>query len=157
MKMGMRIRMRVGVGLYRKVINLFESLFGPEKFKVLCHEGFFFILVGVLASLVNLGVVIFLVEWGVASPLWANLIAFCIAYQVSFLGHHHFTFRHKAHSAKKAWVKFLSVALTGLALSEIFYAIFMHILHIHYITALLLVFILVPIFTFLLGKFWAFR
>jgi putative flippase GtrA len=121
------------------------------------REGFFFGCVGGLASLVNLIVVIIFVHEGWASPLWANFIAFCIAYQVSFLGHHYLTFRHQSTSLLQSWFKFLFVALGGFVLTESLYAFFLKGLHVQYIVALIVVFMIVPVVTFLLSKKWAFK
>jgi putative flippase GtrA len=121
------------------------------------HEGIVFIGVGAAASLVNLMIVILFVHRGWAGPLWANFIAFCIAYQVSFLGHHYLTFRHQSTSARQSWFKFLFVALGGFALTESLYAVFLKGLHLQYIVALVLVFMIVPVITFLLSKRWAFK
>lgn len=113
-------------------------------------------IVGATAALVNMLVVFLLVHFLAWQPLVANILAFAIAYHVSFFGHHHWTFQRNA-KAKTAWSKFLLVAVGSFILNEGFYALFLHVLHLQYIVALLLVLVVVPPITFCLSKLWAFR
>lgn len=117
-----------------------------------------FVVVGTLAAMVNLLLVAILVKAFSWRPLWANVIAFLLAYQVSFLGHYHWTFKQD-HASKKLspWSKFFVVACFSFILNEGLYAILLHYFHIEYMLALFLVLIIVPPVTFVLGKFWAFR
>lgn len=114
--------------------------------------------IGVTAAVVNTVVVVIGVEWLHWHPLLANILAFAIAYQVSFFGHQYWTFRRvAADSAATSWIKFLAVAVFSFGLNESLYALFLTIFHLQYVLALILVIVLVPPVTFVLSKLWAFR
>lgn len=77
-------------------------------------------LVGGMATLTHLGVAWWAIQqWPQWSPFWVNLLAFVIAFQVSFWGHSRFTFRQQGH-----WLKFLSVTVTGFAINNSFLWLF---------------------------------
>ncbi len=123
---------------------------------MLFRQLFRFGVIGSAAAAVNMIVVVLLVQFAHWSPLAANIIAFVIAYQVSFFGHHHWTFQATS-SAKTSWPKFLLVAVGSFILNEGFYALFLQVWHVEYIVALLLVLLVVPPITFALSKLWAFN
>ena len=113
-------------------------------------------IVGVSAAVVNFAVVVAIVEWFGWNPLLANIVAFAIAYQVSFFGHNYWTFGRQT-ATSIPWLKFLLVALASFALSESLFFVFLHFVGLYYPIALILVLIMVPPITFVLSKFWAFR
>lgn len=116
-----------------------------------------FCMIGGMASLVNYLVLIFIVEMFHWHPLIANIIAFFVAYQVSFFGHHHLTFRYAVISSKYlVWVKFLAVAGFSFVLNEAFFAFYLVLIP-YYQIALLLTLITIPPITFVLAKIWAFK
>ena len=118
---------------------------------------FVFCVIGGVASLINFVVLVFIVECFHWQPLPANIIAFFIAYQISFFGHHYATFRGKATASKrKVWVKFLVVALFSFVLNEGLFALFLLIIP-WYPLALFFTLASVPPITFVLAKLWAFR
>jgi putative flippase GtrA len=112
-------------------------------------------LVGISAALVQfLGVAGF-VSFFHLKPLIANCFAFLFAFQVSFLGHTHWTFKAKNSAQTKR--KFFVVSSCSFALNQTLYAYLLKYSHLHYLLALLIVILIVPGLTFLLSKFWAFR
>jgi len=113
-------------------------------------------LVGITAATVNFALVIFLVESFGWRPLLANIVAFIIAYQVSFSGHHYWTFKSTTVFAHN-WRKFLVVALLSLGLTECLFYVFLHPLGLYYPLALFCTLVIVPPITFVLSKCWAFR
>jgi putative flippase GtrA len=123
---------------------------------MLLHQLFRFGIIGTMAALLNMLVVVLLVHFAHWWPLAANILAFIVAYQVSFFGHHYWTFQ-SGISAKTAWPKFLLVALGSFLLNEGCYALFLQVLHVQYIWALLLVLLIVPPITFAFSRLWAFR
>lgn len=108
--------------------------------------------VGVLATLVHLGVAAALLAvWPEASPFLANFVAFLLAFQVSFWGHRHFTFRKdgKAH-------RFFFLALGGFALNNGVLASLLAVSQIDGLTAIVIATFSVPLLMYLAARFWAF-
>lgn len=127
--------------------NIFNS--------VLFRQLFCFGVIGTLAAMVHLSIVILLVEAGLLQPLVANIIAFICAFNISFFGHRHLTFRKSKNSFRTALPRFLLVASTSFVLNEGLFYFFLKVLP--YTVALVLVLILVSLITFILSKIWAFR
>jgi putative flippase GtrA len=133
--------------------NIIRKLYKNKTFRQL----FIFCFIGGLASIVNFIVLIFIVETFNWQPLPANIIAFFLAYQVSFFGHHQLTFRNQATSRKRVvWVKFLVVALFSFILNEGLFAVYLFFIP-YYQLALFCTLITVPPITFALAKVWAFK
>lgn len=89
-------------------------------------------------------------------PFWANLLAFCCALGVSFLGQTRLTFPHATADAT-AFLRFATVALTGLALNQTIVWLVTSALDRPYWLALAIIVLTVPWVTFALLKFWALR
>lgn len=111
--------------------------------------------VGVAAMITHWSVVAIVVPFGIP-PLVANVIAFCVAFNVSFFGHHHWTFA-SAESRQNTFKRFLSVAVLGFVTNESLYALLLEFSGLDYRIALVIVLASVAILTFLLSRFWAFR
>lgn len=125
--------------------------------KNLFFQLFRFGIVGVSAGAVHFSVVVFFVEMSLLKPLFANIIAFMIAFQVSYSGHRYWTFRGTVTDHRVAFPKlFLVSTLTFFANESLFY-VFMSYFQLPYQVALLIVLTILPITTFALSKFWVFR
>ena len=117
-----------------------------------------FAIVGVVASLCHMAV--FFVarqEWQAGEQI-SNLLGFLCAFTLSWAGHYFWTFRHQgAMGHIESLVKFLCVALSSYGLNAFF--VWLIITQIGYRDIYILPFmlLLVPIFTFTLARFWAFR
>ena len=112
--------------------------------------------VGTTSAAVNLFLVILLVELLNLHPLIANIFAFAIAFNVSYIGHYYWSFAAEHTRHKASIPRFLLVAITSFALNEGLFFVFLSIFHLYYILALFIVLLIVPLFTFTLSKFWAF-
>jgi len=112
--------------------------------------------VGASAAAVHLGVVMLLVEVLMWPALGANVLGFLIAFVVSFLGHHRFSFARQQASAAQALPRFFGVALLGFVCNELLYAALLK-AGMGYRSALVLVLVLVAGMTWLLSRFWAFK
>mgnify|MGYP001387716153 CR=1 FL=1 len=110
--------------------------------------------VGGLAMLVHFLVVALLVPFGVA-PLIANIAAFIVAFQISFLGHRQWTFAAKKTAGQ--YPKMFVVSLTGFAVNEMLYAFLLKSTQLDYRTALLIVLLAVASGTYLGSRFWVFK
>lgn len=114
-----------------------------------------FIIVGSTAALVN-----FLGVWGLVEvcsllPLIANLIAYLLASGVSYLGHYHWTFTSSSQH-KSSVIKFYILLAINFCLNESIYAALLHGMHLDYRLALFITLLIIPIFTFVMSKFWVY-
>lgn len=134
------------------MISLTKKALKTRLFKELTKFG----IIGISAAIVNFVAVILLVHAGLLSPLVANIIAFLIAFQVSFFGHKLWTFRH-AGKHVSTMSKFFIVAIAGFFLTESLFAFFLKAEHLYYPLALVLTLVIVPPITFTFSKAWAFR
>jgi putative flippase GtrA len=112
--------------------------------------------VGLAATAVHAGVYAGLVALAAVPPQLSNLVAFAVAFAVSFLGHHHFTFRGQRRSAAGAAVRFFVVALAGYALNAGFVALTTEKLGQPPLVAVLFMLFVTPVVTYVLAKLWAF-
>lgn len=112
-------------------------------------------IVGIAAMATHATIVSLLVPMGL-QPLLANIIGFCISFNVSFFGHHHWTFS-STNSQKNTFKRFLGVAITGFIANECLYALLLRFTALDYRVALLIVLFTVAGMTYLLSRFWAFR
>ncbi len=87
---------------------------------------------------------------------WANFLAFCCALGVSFIGQTRLTFPD-ATADGHAFLRFATVALTGLALNQGLVWVVASALGGPYWLALTIIVMTVPWITFALLKFWALR
>ncbi|MCV2348397.1 GtrA family protein [Paucibacter sp. Y2R2-4] len=113
-------------------------------------------LVGASAAAVHLGVVWWLVEQFHLAALLANVLGFLLAFCVSFVGHHRFSFAAQQAQVRQALPRFAAVALLGFVSNEALYALLLR-AGLEYRLALFLVLVAVAGMTWLLSRFWAFR
>ena len=109
--------------------------------------------VGVLAMALHLAVVSALVPLGLP-PLWANVLAFAVAFQVSYFGHRGWTYR--ATGGGGAYGRMLMVSLASFALNEAMYACLLKFAPFDYRVSQMIVLIAVSLFTFAGSRFWVF-
>jgi putative flippase GtrA len=113
-------------------------------------------MVGCTAAAVHFLVVLILVELFFSHPLIANIIAFCLAFCVSFSGQRWFTFSNTNKSIKQSLLPYLLISVTSFVCNEILLSIGIYIFKIPYQIALIFVLILVAIGTYFSSKNWAF-
>ena len=111
-------------------------------------------LIGALNTFVHSSVVVGLVESKLLSPVLANVCAFFVANQFSFLLNCRFTFR--TSPALTLYVRFFLVSLISLIVTVTLSG-FAEWMQWHYGFGLLLVIVVGPPVTFLLQKHWAFK
>lgn len=116
-----------------------------------------FVLVGGSAAATHLAVVGLLVSLGGMLPLWANVLAFLVAFVVSYNGHALLTFSAAQARGWPVVAKFFAVACLSFVANEVLYYIALNWLHWHYFWSLAAVLVLVAIGTFVMSKFWAFK
>lgn len=110
--------------------------------------------VGAAASLAHLGVVAALVPLGFP-PAGANMVAFLLAFQVSYYGHRGWTFRHPG--GPEAYGRMFAVALGAFAFNEAAYLWMLHHAPLDYRVSLILVLGVQAMLTFALASTWVFQ
>ncbi len=120
-------------------------------------QGLQFVLVGAAAAATHLAVMGLLVGWAGMAPLAANVLAFLVAFAVSYNGHALLTFSASNSRGRAAMARYFAVACLSFAANEVLYFVALHILHWHYFWSQAGVLVLVAVCTFVLSKFWAFK
>jgi len=120
------------------------------------REALSFIFVGVSALLTHWLIVVLLVPLVGLHPLLANVIAFLVAFNVSYFGHRHLTFKASERSHRRTLPRFATVAASSFMLNEALYWALLQFTPLRYDIAMLLVLGSVAVLTYVLGKFWAF-
>lgn len=115
-----------------------------------------FVAVGCAAAAVHFGVVVLLVEGGVAVPLVANVAGWLVAFVVSFAGQHRWTFGDRSAPVLRAARRFFAISAAGFGTNEAAYAFVLHVSAIRYDLALGLVLVGVAVMTYVLSSRWAF-
>ena len=116
-----------------------------------------FVLVGGSAAATHLAVVGLLVSLGGMPPLRANVLAFLVAFVVSYTGHALLTFSAAQAKGWSVVARFFAVACLAFVANELLYYIALNWLHWHYFWSLAGVLVLVAVGTFVMSKFWAFK
>src|SRR5579864_7998819 len=114
-------------------------------------------LVGLTAALVHFTVVVLLVEGQGLRPLLANVLAFCLAFQVSYWGHRYWTFRGTEQRHGLAFPRLLLVSSLAFLANESLFYILMTQFKLPYRPALILVLSVLPLAVFLVNKLWVFK
>jgi putative flippase GtrA len=119
------------------------------------HQQLFrFGVVGMAAMAVHLAVVSATVPFGL-NPLIANVLAFFVAFQISYHGHRRWTF-HSKNERSASYLRLLLVSLASFTLNETLYSAVLQ-TGLDYRLGLLGVLIVVSGITFVLSRFWVFR
>jgi len=121
------------------------------------HSAIFrFIIIGGLATIVHYVTALGGYHLFGLSPLWANFMAFCVAFNVTYIGNYFWVFEADTDH-KKSLVKSLVVSLTGLALSQFIVWVLTEKAGAPFHITLIAAVMLVPMVTFSLNRFWVFR
>ena len=116
-----------------------------------------FIVAGGLAALVHLSSLWLIVNFLALDPVIANALAFIGAFIVSFTGQSLWTFNHKSHDHNTA-LRYLMIQLfCSFILNQALYTLLVLYTPLHYMAASFIVLITIPVITFTLSKYWAFR
>ena len=110
--------------------------------------------IGVVNTLIHVGVVMGLVESGLLPPVPANGLAFVAANLFSFWANGRFTFR--AAPSWRRYSRFLCVSLAGLLLT-LAASLLGEWLAWHYMGGVLLSFVLLPLLSFAANRWWTWR
>ena len=113
--------------------------------------------VGALAACTHFLVVICLVQLGILTPLVANVVAFLVAFNVSYFGHSRWTFYSATsnYNHRNAYKLFIVASISFITNESLFYLL-MKYAHLPYPMALAITLVLVATGTFIASKRWAF-
>ncbi len=126
--------------------------------RLLNHQLTKFIIVGSTAAGVHLSILQVVVSVLAVNPLVGNVFAFSIAFIVSYTGQSLWTFNHKQHNHKGAlWRFLLTQLLCSFVLNQGMYTLLLTLTPLNYMIASLMVLISVPIVTYTISKYWAFK
>lgn len=114
-------------------------------------------IIGAIAAAVHFISVVAVVQYFNISPLIANIIAFLIAFNVSYFGHRYWTFDSGVNESQAMMRKFFIVAVFSFGLNQFLFYVLLKFAHIYYPLALFVVLMAVPPLTFVLSKTWAFK
>lgn len=114
--------------------------------------------VGSIAALTHYLIVMLLIQPQYNISLkYANLIAFLLAFWVSYFGHRIFTFQATHLQHKETLSKFIIVAGLGFAFNELTLLISHYYTSISISVLVILSIVITSIFTFLLNRYFAFQ
>lgn len=111
--------------------------------------------IGIIAAIAHYCIAIFLTNHDMAAA-WANLVAFVIAFWVSYFGHRYFSFEAGDVSHQQTLPRFILVAVLGFILNESLLLLMLHFSKISMALGLPFIIILTAIFTFILSRQFAF-
>lgn len=111
--------------------------------------------IGVIAAITHYCIAIFLTDTHVAAA-WANLVAFVIAFWVSYFGHRYFSFDAGDVSHQQTLPRFILVAVFGFILNESLLLLMLHFTKISMALGLPFIILLTAMFTFILSRQFAF-
>lgn len=114
-------------------------------------------IVGVVAALTHYILVILLFEQVHLALASANLIAFSLAFWVSYFGHRQFTFQAQTLAHRQTLPKFMLVAMLGFAFNESILLLSHHYLSISLSILVVFAIFITAIFSFVLNRFFAFQ
>lgn len=127
-----------------------------EELRPIARQGATFAVVGALATATHLITALAARKGLAASPMAANFAGYAAALGVSYLGNARWTFAQPAlHGAQ--FVRFLAVSLAGLGLNQAITWLLAVRLGLPFWVALGAVVTVVPVFSFVVSRLWAFR
>lgn len=112
-------------------------------------------LIGALATAVHYLSALLFIELMGMGVLISNFLAYCVAVLVSYTGHTKVTFR--AAASRDNFVRFITVSLTALGLSQLLLFCLQALGWFPYQFNLLLGVGIIPVYSFLCNKFWVYR
>lgn len=115
-----------------------------------------FLAVGGLATAIQYGILILLVETYLALPVVASSIGYLVSSIANYLLNYYFTFSSSA-SHSLAIIKFVGVVLIGLLINSFLVFVMTEIISIYYIIAQIVATLAVLIWNFFAHKYWTYK
>ena len=108
--------------------------------------------VGVIATLVDVGVLVILKELLHFDVLFASMISFCVSVAVNYILSMSFVFKSKKQNKLKEFIIFILLSIGGLCLNQFILWIGVKFTSVYYLTVKLFALVLVPIYNFITRK-----
>ena len=109
-------------------------------------------IVGVIAAVVDVGVLVLLKELFFVDVLIASAVSFCVSVTVNYLLSMTFVFKGKKQSKIKEFVIFVVLSVGGLCLNQFILGLGVVFTSIHYLIIKILAMVIVPIYNFITRK-----
>ena len=109
-------------------------------------------IVGVIAAVIDVGVLIALKEFLHFEVLIASAISFCVSVTVNYLLSMSFVFKSKKQGRLKEFVIFVLLSVGGLGLNQFILWVGVRFTTIYYLTIKIFAMIIVPIYNFITRK-----
>lgn len=117
----------------------------------------YFTFVGVVATTAHYFVAVGLEFLQILPALLANLIGFLVAFPLSFIGHHRFSFPSQGRKVHLSLLRFFIVAVVGFSLNQLLIYFNLKLLEFSFCFMLGLAMVLIAISTYLLSRYWVFN
>jgi putative flippase GtrA len=114
-----------------------------------------FSLVGIAAAGIHIGIVWILIAQTDISVLIANFVAFLVAFGFSFIGQYFWTFRSTSN-LRRTLLRFFSVALGAFITNNLILVVLLNTQLLDDLLAAVFAVFVIPLITYLAGRFWAF-
>lgn len=108
--------------------------------------------VGVIATLVDVGVLVILKELLHFDVLFASMISFCVSVAVNYILSMSFVFKSKKQNKLKEFIIFILLSIGGLALNQFILWIGVRFTSVYYLLIKAFALVLVPIYNFITRK-----
>lgn len=113
---------------------------------------FKFAIVGVIAAIVDVGVLVLLKEKLFVDVLLASSISFCVSVTVNYLLSMTFVFKSKKQNKIKEFILFILLSIGGLGLNQFILWLGIKFTSIHYLIVKFLAMVIVPVYNFVTRK-----
>lgn len=114
-----------------------------------------YMVVGGFGTVTHLAILALFVEWMGQSVVLGAVVGFLGALSVSYVLNHRWAFESQRAHASSLW-RYVLVALSGLVLNTSMMIALVHYFQWRYFTAQLSVIAIVPIYNYLLNRYWTF-
>ena len=111
-----------------------------------------FAIVGVIAAIVDVGVLVVLKEVLQVNVLLASAVSFCISVVINYILSMTFVFKSKKQSKVKEFIIFVVLSIGGLCLNQLVLWIGIRFTSIYYLIVKFVAMVIVPIYNFITRK-----
>lgn len=115
-----------------------------------------FSVVGITATCIHIGIVWILISESAQNVLIANFVAFLVAFAFSFIGQYFWTFRSTS-DLRQTLIRFFFVALGAFLANNLSLVALLRVELLSDLFAAVFAAFVIPLITYLAGRFWAFR
>ena len=109
-------------------------------------------IVGVIAAVVDVGILVVLKEWLSFDVMLASAISFCVSVTVNYILSMSFVFKGKAQSKLKEFVVFVILSIGGLGLNQLILWAGVRFTDIYYLAVKIFAMVIVPVYNFITRK-----